>query len=168
MILALCIAVFTSATVAAVVRVAVRTGRRQVAIAPNWWIPLFLKTTALAAVGTGAGLISFQFVLWREKDADTQQMLRRAIVVRQERHSDHTVYELDAVRSGGWSRLNRYDFKLVWEPIALFAAVAGVFGGLIATVIARAVIAARKARPAFPVLDVIPADSNEVESAEAD
>ena len=149
---ALTAAAFVLATVSVVVWLGIVAGRRQGTVAAEWWIPLFAKSAAVTAGGAAVGCLATQYVSWRVVDAQIEQIVNRGAVVRTDRRLDHIAYEFDARRAGGVSRLHRYDFRIVWEAVAAFAAASGVVGGVIAIAIARMVITARNRRPAFAVL----------------
>ena len=65
---------------------------------------------------------------------------------------DRIVYDFDSAVSGGWSKLNRYDFRIRWEYLGALGAVAAILAGLLALIVARTLIKMKSARPAFAVL----------------
>ncbi len=128
------------------------TGRRQADVVSEWWIPLFFKASGVAIVGAIAGFVTFEYFDWHVRDVEYERIVRQGIVVREDRQPDRTVYDLDAVRSGGFSRLVRYDFRILWEVMAGVAAIAAIIGGLLAVAVAHVTIRARRRQVGFTVL----------------
>jgi hypothetical protein len=142
---------FIVATTATVIALGVSAGRRQVIRAPEWWIPLFLKAGSAAALGTAAGTMATEYASWHIRDTEAEQIVRRSSVRREERQLDRTVYDFNVPASGGWGKLVRYDFRVVWEEIAAMGAVGGVLGALLSLFVARTTIRLRAKPTGFEV-----------------
>lgn len=143
----------TLVTVLAILLLGVRTGRSQAILVSEWWISLFLKASGLAVAGAIVAFLTFEYANWRVRDLETERIIRHGVVVQEDRQSDRTVYDLDWQQSGGFSRLVRYDFRILWEVVAGVAAVAAVIGGLLAVVVARVTIRISTRQSGFAVLD---------------
>jgi multisubunit Na+/H+ antiporter MnhB subunit len=139
-------------TVVVTILLALATKHRQERALPEWWIPLFVKAAVVGATGTVVAFLLFEYGQWRTRDAIFEQIVRQSTVIREDRQPGRTVYEFDPALSAGWSRLNRYEFRIVWEAVAAFGAIGAVLAGLLALSIARIEIRRRTNRPALPVL----------------
>jgi hypothetical protein len=131
------VTVFTLAIGAIICWLGFRTGRAQVVLAPAWWVPLFLKAAAVATVAVSILVFAAEYLEWRARDSEAERIVTSGAVLRTQRNSDHTAYYLDPETGLGASRLNRYDFRPVWELIALAGVIGGVVGGSLAVGVAH-------------------------------
>lgn len=135
-------------TIVAIVLIGLTAGRRHEHALPEWWIPLFAKASL---TGTVVAVVLLEYGQWKTRDAYLEQIVRQGTVIREDRQTDRTVYDFDPALSGGWGRLNRYDFRIIWELMAGVGAVGATIAGLLALIVARISIRMNSTRPAFPV-----------------
>lgn len=139
-------------TSVAVVLFGLTTAREHERALPEWWIPLFLKASATGAAGTIIAVLVFEYGQWKIRDMFVERIVQQGAVLREDRQADRIVYDFDPTQSGGWGRLNRYDFRIIWEMVAGVAAIAALIGGVLAVIVARVTIRLRRGRLGFAVL----------------
>ena len=114
--------------------------------------PLVPESGRVAASGGAAGSLAVEYVEWSRWDAEIGRVVRQSTVSREHRELDRTVNEFEPGDApGGWTKLIRYDFRVVWEEVAALGAVAGLLGGLLSLLIARVTMYVRRKPPGFPV-----------------
>lgn len=144
-------AAFTFTTIFVLAALGVEAGRRQASIAPELWIPLFMKAAGVATLGGATGAVATEYATWSVQDAEIERIIRQSSVRHTERGTGRTAYDFNPGAAGGWSKLIRYDCQIVWEYIAAIAAAAGLLGGILSLSVPRATMYMRRKAPGFAV-----------------